>query len=643
MHPGRLLLPVALAIAALTGGARAQTCLTTLYASDNGGTAGGAIFFDVVASEQIRITSLETSILEPPGTPRFEIYAISTSTLASFPTRADAWRLVATDDGQCVWGGLDQPTRIGLSQPIDLYRGTWGLAIVAVDGRHRYTNADGSNQNHGDGTIEIQCGTAQNDPFGAQMFLDRVWNGTLCYEPLIGVVSTIAQPQFDWTQNTIHLFEVVTDRPIAVRKLHAWLGADAGRSFTVDLWSIDGSYDGHEPTSHDWTPHGTIFGLTTETAYSPTPIPLPEPILLPAGRSAFRVRVSGINSIRTRHEDPNDGPYTDGYVTLERGATFANGSLSPGQTQCMALDYEEVPATLNTILAANNGGLPGGAVFFDLRAAAPISIDGFDLNLDRPGEPVEIDVHVTAGSRTGNLSAPGAWQRRAVDDGSTTSRGLDERTRFDLEERLELPAGSYGVAIVVRGAAHQYTNGTASNRSFSDGTVTLELGEASSTPFHGGVIPDRIWNGSVRYFPTFEIGTRYCSPAVVNSTGAPATLRAYGKTWAFLNEVTLTAEGLPPGSFGFFLASRSETLVPGAGGSQGTLCLGGSIGRYAGDVFAAGPIGAGALRIDLASMPSPHGTTSVIAGRIWRFQAWYRDANPGLTSNFTDAVAIRFD
>ncbi|MCP3916270.1 MAG: hypothetical protein GY711_12005 [bacterium] len=30
-------------------------------------------------------------------------------------------------------------------------------------------------------------------------------------------------------------------------------------------------------------------------------------------------------------------------------------------------------------------------------------------------------------------------------------------------------------------------------------------------------------------------------------------------------------------------------------------------------------------------------------GETWNFQCWYRDNNPGPTSNFTDAVSVTFN
>ena len=35
--------------------------------------------------------------------------------------------------------------------------------------------------------------------------------------------------------------------------------------------------------------------------------------------------------------------------------------------------------------------------------------------------------------------------------------------------------------------------------------------------------------------------------------------------------------------------------------------------------------------------------TAVQAGETWNFQAWFRDANPDSTSNFTDGVAGTFE
>ena len=79
--------------------------------------------------------------------------------------------------------------------------------------------------------------------------------------------------------------------------------------------------------------------------------------------------------------------------------------------------------------------------------------------------------------------------------------------------------------------------------------------------------------------PTGGLGINYCS-ANPNSTGATGSISATGSDQAGLNDLTLTAGDLPTNSFGFFLASQTQSQVANPGGSAGNLCLGGAIGRY---------------------------------------------------------------
>ncbi|MEZ6015924.1 MAG: sulfatase-like hydrolase/transferase [Planctomycetota bacterium] len=140
-----------------------------------------------------------------------------------------------------------------------------------------------------------------------------------------------------------------------------------------------------------------------------------------------------------------------------------------------------------------------------------------------------------------------------------------------------------------------------------------------------------------------SIGASYCS-AALNSSGAAGMTFIEGSPALLDNDVTLVAESVPPGSFGFFLASRVQAFAPHPGGSQGNLCLGGSIGRYTGpgQVTSAGPAGRFTLQIDLARMPSPNGPLAAQPGETWSFQAWHRDANPAPTSNFTAGSSVTF-
>ena len=123
------------------------------------------------------------------------------------------------------------------------------------------------------------------------------------------------------------------------------------------------------------------------------------------------------------------------------------------------------------------------------------------------------------------------------------------------------------------------------------------------------------------------------------------TLEAVGSGVRADNAFRLRARGLLPGSTALFLASTVPAQVPGAGGSLGSLCLGGAIGRFdaPGQVTAADGAGTAALDVDLSAVPQPAGPRGVLVGETWRFQAWFRGAEAGLaTSNFSGSLAVRF-
>ncbi|MEZ6015703.1 MAG: hypothetical protein R3F49_11350 [Planctomycetota bacterium] len=141
----------------------------------------------------------------------------------------------------------------------------------------------------------------------------------------------------------------------------------------------------------------------------------------------------------------------------------------------------------------------------------------------------------------------------------------------------------------------------------------------------------------------WPIGASYCA-AANNSTGTSAVIGAFGSASAALNNASLSAHSLPPSSFGFFMASRTQDFVANPAGSQGNLCLGGSIGRFVGpgQVQSSGAVGQFALALDWSQIPTPTGPVQANVGETWSFQAWYRDSFVGQpTSNFSNGVAVQ--
>ena len=143
-------------------------------------------------------------------------------------------------------------------------------------------------------------------------------------------------------------------------------------------------------------------------------------------------------------------------------------------------------------------------------------------------------------------------------------------------------------------------------------------------------------------YTPMDLGSNYCGPANSNSTGQSGSIRAFGSELLSVSEVTLIAASMPLNQFAFFLNSQTQAFVMNHSGSQGNLCLGGAIGRYSSAILHTGSSGSISLVLDLANTPTPSGATAIFAGQSWNFSTWYRDANPMLTSNFTDAVSVTF-
>jgi hypothetical protein len=168
---------------------------------------------------------------------------------------------------------------------------------------------------------------------------------------------------------------------------------------------------------------------------------------------------------------------------------------------------------------------------------------------------------------------------------------------------------------------------------------------SNATAFNGCVRNLLISNDTTLGMSGGSLGTNYCSPGVPNSTGASGVMSAMGSAVALDNDVTLEAASLPNNAFAYFITSQTQGLVPNPGGSTGTLCLGGSIGRYVGQgqILNTGGTGAVSLVLNLAQTPQPTGFVSIAAGETWNFQCWHRDAVGGTaTSNFTDGYSILF-
>ncbi|QDV05334.1 hypothetical protein Poly30_08310 [Planctomycetes bacterium Poly30] len=337
--------------------------------------------------------------------------------------------------------------------------------------------------------------------------------------------------------------------------------------------------------------------------------------------------------------------------------TFPNGSGGVGLDFIQLGDGPPPPALPNncveTTYVNDNQGDIGGMVYFDLTTTQQVMIEGLSLNTSQQGTPIGLEVYTTPGTYVGNESNAAAWTLVAVDDGTSVAMGTGFKTPVTFASPITLPAGTVGVALVGRNSAtgattrHAYVAGNGANQiaTSNDGRLTISAGAASNGTFAGTVFSPRVFNGTICAAGDPTIGTRYCSPANVNSSGMPGSITVAGSSSVAMNDVELRGDDLPSFSFGFFLTSTTQGFVANPAGSQGNLCLAGAIGRFvgSGQIQNSGVAGTMALAINLNQHPTPTGLVAVQPGQTWNYQLWFRDSVGGTAvSNFTDGVSVMF-
>lgn len=183
----------ALAVATVAGAASAQS-ITTLFSRNNNGSAGGAVYFDiVVGSNPIKITGLDTNTnaLVPFG------FAVHTriGTSVGFENQPGQWALATNGTGQGM--GIDQPSPVTLNSAIQLAANTtYGIALViGAQGSHHYSGTGTSplpgQLQYSNADLTLNLGSALNIPFSGAPFRPRIWNGTIYYIPAPGAAALL--------------------------------------------------------------------------------------------------------------------------------------------------------------------------------------------------------------------------------------------------------------------------------------------------------------------------------------------------------------------------------------------------------------------------------------------------------------------
>jgi hypothetical protein len=287
------------------------------------------------------------------------------------------------------------------------------------------------------------------------------------------------------------------------------------------------------------------------------------------------------------------------------------------------------------LLISSNGGIRlfgASSLLTALNAALP---NGNAYGLGRGIFPFWDDIDTQGGS-VGNIYVQEFPDRLVVqwDNVGFGGQPTSQRATFQVQlfDQSELLAQFIYEDVEGTRAAR---GGSATIGYQSDGVLQTESFSFNTPTLRNGTV--------LSFYSSFELGAAYCV-ATNNSTGSPALISARGNARVSNNNLFLRATNLPTSSTAFFIVSASTFFVANAGGSQGNLCMGGSIGRGVGGIVNAGATGIVNVIADLTAMPSSTGPFAVQAGDTLNFQCWHRDSVGGVaTSNFSGGLQIQFE
>ena len=659
--------PLFLLVAAALGpDSQAQTpsnCLETNLSPNTGiALTDNAIFFDLDAVKDVTVSAIRHNV-NTTGmvgtTVQFEVWT-KPGTAVGFEQDMSAWTLQAAESAVVPPSGL---TEFRFATPIPFDRGTSGVALAISGARIRYDTGNGSNEVYDspDGVLRITGHAAQGALFSGGIAQPRVWSGSLCYDaPTAPCLETQFASNNGGNPGGAVYFDLDLSEACTFSGLDTNYPAALGTPVGMEVWARVGSAVGNTGSQAGWGRVAVDDGTATAAGQDlPTRIRFENTFSLPAGTFGVALVSVGSRHRYTNGNGRNESIGTsDGVMQLTAvGAAnvpFSSSLFSP-RVWNGSLCYDAPDHCVVTTTAGGRRTLVGGTVFFDVNSSIPADVTGFKTNLATAFNPAvrsagvlaEFEVWGKPGSFVGFETDQSAWQLLSSGNAPTVGALPGRLTDVKLNTPFTLPASPIALAIVHLNVAPEYSDAGTAGQQFesADGVLQIRAGSSTSGAFAGGPFSPRIWNGALCYQLPF-IGADYCDPAVPNSTGKPAEMFAIGSTAVSDNDVVLVATNLPTNASAFFLTSQSLIEVPTAGGAQGTLCIAGpSMGRYVGpgQIQNSGGLGGVDLRIDLNQHPTPTGLVSVLPGETWNFQCWYRDANPGSTSNFSSAYRILFE
>jgi hypothetical protein len=157
--------------------------LVTTFASNNGGSIGGAVYFTLTCTDPtgVTITDLDLNFSAASTVGDIEVWLKCGD---STPHTSAAWTLVDGAFGVAALG-QDVPSPAHLASGVQLSPFcSYGVALVALGSlAHRYTTGTGFQLNYTAPGLALDAGQASNAPFAGPVFDPRVVNANIHYVP----------------------------------------------------------------------------------------------------------------------------------------------------------------------------------------------------------------------------------------------------------------------------------------------------------------------------------------------------------------------------------------------------------------------------------------------------------------------------
>ncbi|MBX3376215.1 MAG: hypothetical protein KF678_04345 [Phycisphaeraceae bacterium] len=477
--------------------------LFTTSASDNGGSDGGSIFFDVATgTSSIEVNYLLLNINRNAATNNgtatedddffnFTVY-IRPGTARGFETNILNWTQVATGAGMprpensYTLGALRNTFTLNGSQ-------SYGVAIVFDNGAgHAYTNGTGSNEIYSNADLTITGVSASNTAFGTNIS-PRVFNGALGYR-LNSSSGQCLETLFAQNNNGSNGGMVYMDvrpgaLPVTVTGLTTNVEGTGGLNCNVTVYRKVGTSVGFETNAGAWTQVATGTG-TSSAVNTPTGFGLDTPFTLNANTTyglAIRLQTSGaVEGHAYTNGNGLNQSYSDGRLEVTLGSAsntpfgtnfsprIWNGSLCYGVNLAVCANTLVDQRPPNPQFAGFNS-VPGGQEEADnFSSASNLSITGgtfWGSYAASPTAPLNQDLVVRIFSN--NAGLPGTLlATRTIADVALNDTGLFMLGGFNKPiyqynvtfAPIALPPGSYWVSVLGNEPGYTWawarTNGT---------------------------------------------------------------------------------------------------------------------------------------------------------------------------------------